>query len=253
LKLAIDADIILYQASLGAQEKIVWDAENVSIEADINKAKAIVRNVIKEYQNYTGVKEFVLCFSHHKNFRKEIWPDYKLSRKDSERPVLLGPLREWVIESYPSLVMENLEADDVLGILATRHPGEIIHVSMDKDLQCVPGKMLHVKKNRKHILMDISPEDAKRFHYQQSMTGDMCDGVPGVYGIGPAKANKYLDKYGVLWSTVVKCYTDNGLTEDEALRNAIMVKMLDHTMYNDGVITTWSPPDDERSVSTHVA
>jgi len=249
MRLAIDADIILYQASLGAQEKISWDPETVTIEADINKAKAIVRNIIKEYQNYTGVKEFVMCLSSPKNFRKEIWADYKISRRESERPVLLAPLREWVIESYPTLTMDRLEADDVLGILATRHPGEIIHVSMDKDLQCVPGKMLHVKKNHKHVLLDISPADAKRFHYMQTMTGDMCDGVPGIYGVGPAKANKYLDKYGVLWSTVVKCYIDNGLTEDEALRNAIMVKMLDDTLYNNGEIITWSPPDGERYVS----
>lgn len=245
MKLAIDADIILYKASLGAQNKIDWGDGNVTLETDIDKAKAIVRSTIREYQNATGVKEFVLCLSHRHNFRKTVWPDYKLSRKESERPALLAPLREWVEESYPCMVLENLEADDVLGILATRHPGEIIHVSADKDLQCVPGKMLHVKQNRKHLHLDISIADAKRFHYQQSMTGDMCDGVPGVYGIGPAKANKYLDKYGVKWSTVVKCYEDNGLTEAEALRNAIMVKMLDHELYNNGDIKLWSPPNDE--------
>ncbi len=246
--LAIDADIILYQASLGAQNKIQWDEETASVEADINKAKAIVRSTIREYQNYTGVKPFVLCLSHHTNFRKEVWSDYKLSRKEADRPILLKPLREWVIESYPTMIIEKLEADDVLGILATRHPGEYIHVTMDKDLQCIPGKMMHVKKNRKHLMLDISKEDAKRFHYQQTMTGDMCDGVPGVYGIGPAKAAKYLDKFGVKWSTVVKCYTDNGLTEEEALRNAIMVKMLDADLYQDGVIKLWEPPHDEREV-----
>lgn len=253
MKLAIDADIILYQASLGAQNKIDWGDETVSVEADINKAKAIVKSTIREYQNYTGVKEFVLCLSHYENFRKTVWSDYKLSRKDSERPVLLKPLREWVEETYPTMVIEKLEADDVLGILATTYPGEIIHCTMDKDLQCVPGKMLHVKKNKKHLLLDISEDSAKRFHYIQTMTGDMCDGVPGVYGIGPKKAEKYLDKYGVKWSTVVKCYTDNGMTEEEALRNAIMVKMLDNTLYVNGEIKLWEPPIDERSTVTTTA
>ena len=246
MKLVIDADGMLYQAAIGSQNTIKWDEEAVTVEADINKAKAIIRSIIREYQNYSGIKEFVLCFSHHQNFRKVVWEGYKSNRSDAERPVLLKPLREWMVESYPSIIMEQLEADDVLGILATRHPGEIMHVSMDKDLKCVPGRMMHIKKNGKHEIFDISPEDAKRWHYMQTMMGDGCDGVPGIHGIGPAKAGKYLDKYGVVWSTVVKCYEDNGLTEDEALRNAIMVKMLDNSLYVDGEIRIWSPPEHER-------
>jgi hypothetical protein len=59
----------------------------------------VLKNIIKEYQNYTGVKEFVLCLSSPKNFRKEIWADYKLSRKDSDRPVLLGAGGELSLET----------------------------------------------------------------------------------------------------------------------------------------------------------
>ncbi len=245
MKLAIDTDILLFQSCFGAQNSVDWGDGVKSVDADINKAKNTFRATIREYQNFTGVKEFVLCLSSPTNFRKKHWEGYKANRKDGERPVLLPELRVWVEESYPTLQIEHLEADDVLGILATKHPGQIIHCSADKDLQCIPGKMMHVKKNRKHLLVDITPEMAKRFHYLQTMTGDGADGVPGVVGIGPAKANKYMDKYGVSWQTVVRCYTDNGLTEDEALRNAIMVKILDADHYIDGKVKIWSPPEDE--------
>lgn len=243
MKLLIDTDILLFQSAFGAQNTIDW-GETKSIDADINKAKNTFRATIREYQNFTGVKEFILCLSSKTNFRKSVWDGYKANRADGDRPILLPELREWVEASYPTKTVEDLEADDVLGIMATKYPGEFIHCSMDKDLQCIPGKMMHVKKNRKHLLIDITPEMAKRFHYIQTMTGDGCDGVPGVYGIGPAKANKYLDNHGVKWSTVVRCYEDNKLTEEEALRNAIMVKILDADHYEDGKIKIWSPPDD---------
>jgi 5'-3' exonuclease len=243
LKLAIDTDIILFQASFGAQNVLDW-GDVKSVDADITKAKNTVRSTIKEYQSFTGVKEFVLCLSSPSNFRKTVWKDYKANRINGDRPVLLEELKEWVKESYPTTTIEHLEADDVLGILATKYPGEYIHCSMDKDLQCIPGKMMHVKKNHKHLLLDITPEMAKRFHYLQTMTGDGCDGVPGIYGVGPAKANKYMDKYGVKWSTVLKCYEDNNVPAEEAVRNAIMVKILDHAHYNDGDIRIWEPPND---------
>ena len=244
MKIAIDTDILLFQACFGAQSTVDW-GDVKSVQADINKAKNTFRATIREYQNVTGVKPYVLALSSPTNFRKKQWDQYKMNRKDGERPILLPELRDWVKESYPTIVIDDLEADDVLGILATKHPGEIIHASMDKDLLGIPGKMLYVKKNRKHQLIDISPQDAKRFHYLQTMMGDGADGVPGVSGIGPAKAAKYMDTFGVSWQTVVRCYTDNGLSEAEALRNAIMVKILDNDHYQDGKVIIWSPPHDE--------
>jgi len=246
LKLAIDTDILLFQACFGAQNAVDWGDGIKSVEADINKAKNTFKATIREYQNFTGVKEFILCLSSKTNFRKTHWEGYKANRKDGERPILLPELRDWVVEAFPTKTLEGLEADDVLGILATTHPGEIIHCSMDKDLQTIPGKMLHVKKNRKHLLLDITPEMAKAFHYQQCMTGDGADGVPGVYGIGPTKAQKYLAKFGNLWSTVVKCYEDHGKTQEEAIRNAVMLKILDKDHYQNGVVKIWEPPHDEK-------
>jgi 5'-3' exonuclease len=243
LKLCIDTDILLFQASFGAQNTLDW-GDVKSIDADITKAKNTFKSTIKEYQSFTGVKDFVLCLSSTSNFRKKVWDGYKANRADGDRPILLPELREWVEAHYPTKTIEHLEADDVLGILATKYPGEYIHCSMDKDLQTIPGKMMHVKKNHKHLLLDITPLMAKRFHYMQTMTGDGCDGVPGIHGIGPAKANKYLDKYGVKWSTVLKCYEDNQVPHEEAVRNAIMVKILDTDHYNEGTIKIWEPPND---------
>ncbi len=245
MKLVIDADIILYQSAVGAQEVIAWDDENKTINADINKAKNTFRKTIKEYQKFTGVDPFVLCFTSPTNFRKQIWPEYKANRSAADRPVLLKPLKDWAFEVYPCMMVDQLEADDLLGIMATKHPGEVIICSMDKDLKGTPGKLMKVGVKGKHEMLEISHEEAKAFHFIQTMTGDGCDGYYGIHGIGPKKAQKYLDKYGNRWEAVVQCYLDNNKTEEEALQNARMAKILDIHHYKDGEIKVWEPNRNE--------
>jgi 5'-3' exonuclease len=244
-QLAIDADIVAYSAASASQSQIKWDDELSSPTADFGKAKAIVRNMIKQYQNHTGVKPYVLCLSDRHNFRKDWWPDYKIGRANGERPILLGEVREWMLNEFPSMVIPKLEADDVMSILSTSNPGEFTIVTMDKDLKGTPGKMLHVKRNGEHLSLDISPEEAKRWHYSQVLMGDGADGVPGLKGIGEKTAVKLFEQQGATWSTIVRAYEKHNRTEEEALRNARMLKMLDNTLYVDGEIRKWEPPADE--------
>jgi DNA polymerase-1 len=249
-QLAIDADIVAYQAASASQYAIDWDNTGESkVGVDFGKAKAIVRNVIKNYQNATDTKPYILCFSDRTNFRKEVWSDYKLSRKDGERPILLADVRSWMMESFPSLSVAKLEADDVMSILSTAEPGAYTIVSMDKDLKGTPGKMLHVKRSGDHLHLDITPEQARLWHYTQVLMGDGSDGVPGLFGIGQKTAEKIFAKQGATWATIVDAYAKHGRTEEEALRNARMLKMLDNTLYvgygtdlHGGEIKLWEPP-----------
>ena len=56
---------------------------------------------------------------HAGNFRKEIFPDYKSGRRKTRKPVGYVAFCDWVRETYSTASRPMLEADDVMGIIAT--------------------------------------------------------------------------------------------------------------------------------------
>ena len=75
--------------------------------------------------------------------------------------------------------MDSLEADDVLGILATEPSNEErIIVSIDKDLYQIPAK---ISKDGK-TFEEISENEANYWHMMQTLTGDSTDGYSGCPG-----------------------------------------------------------------------
>ena len=97
--------------------------------------------------------------------------------------------------------MPTLEADDAMGIYATKHPGNII-VSPDKDMRQIPGKLYNMDE-----VIDITPEDGMQWHYIQTLAGDQTDGYSGVPGIGSSvqlRCLKSMDTSGALSSKLLK-------------------------------------------------
>ena len=121
---------------------------------------------------------------------------------------------------YNVIIMKELEADDAMGIYATQHPGNVI-VSPDKDMRQIPGKLYDLETSK-----DITAEEGAKWHLIQTLAGDQTDGYSGVPGIGVKRAETLFNKEGYNWSTVVKAFTDKGLTEDDALLNARLARIL---------------------------
>ena len=116
--------------------------------------------------------------------------------------------------------MKELEADDAMGIYATQHPGNVI-VSPDKDMRQIPGKLYDLETSK-----DITAEEGAKWHVIQTLAGDQTDGYSGVPGIGVKRAETLFNKEGYSWATVVKAFTDKGLTEEDALLNARLARIL---------------------------
>ena len=116
--------------------------------------------------------------------------------------------------------MPELEADDAMGIYATKLTGNII-VSPDKDMRQIPGKLYNLDDTT-----TITPEEGARWHLIQTLAGDQTDGYSGVPGIGVKRAETLFNKEGYSWATVVKAFQDKGLTEDDALLNARLARIL---------------------------
>lgn len=187
----------------------------------------------------------VLCMSLFKtpNFRHLLYPDYKKSRRTRETPEYLPMAYDFIYEKeldYPVYKFHGLEADDIMGILATKFPKDSVIVTVDKDLKSIPGNHWNPVKE---TFENISVKAADYNFCTQWLTGDATDCVPGVPKIGPKKAAKILDKSKDLQTTVLKTYEDHGLTYDYALTMGRLVRILRagdcEEISKDGI--TWSP------------
>ena len=137
--------------------------------------------------------------------------------------------------------MPTLEADDALGIYATRNPGAIV-VSPDKDLRQIPGLLYDYKET-----VTITPEEGAKWHLIQTLAGDATDGYGGCPSYGIRRAAALLDEKGYSWKTVVEAFESKDMTEEDALRNARLARILTKDDYDDKTgVKLWTPDADYR-------
>jgi len=149
----------------------------------------------------------VIFDSARKNFRNEIYSEYKANR--SEAPEDLAPQFEYIRKSVkafnlPSIELLNYEADDLIATYAkkiTEAGAKVTVISSDKDMmQLVSNKvrMFDPMKSRvigeKEVIekFGVKPEQVIDV---QSLAGDSSDNVPGVPGIGIKTAAELINKY----------------------------------------------------------
>ena len=241
--LLIDADVLAFEASIVAEESIQWKEELWTVHADMALAKARVINRVEEFKDTLKTDKVVMCLSDRANFRRKLYPDYKANRSKSRLPIILRQVKQWIIDDLGGQLWANLEADDVISILATDRAmdEETIIVSIDKDFKSVPGIFYDYNRGEYH---QPSVEEADNFHLIQTLTGDPTDGYGGVPKVGAVTAKRLLDKNGYTWETVAKCYEDAGLTEQDALMNAWMARLLRSENYcfrTNTIKKLWTP------------
>jgi DNA polymerase-1 len=229
--LLIDADVLAYQSAFTAQANVQWEEDLWTVHSDLAIAKTWIIERLDMFKQKTGAEEFILAISDKNNFRRKLNPMYKANRRSKFAPIGLSPIRDWMAEEYGTVIYPNLEADDVLAILATdlTPDQKRIIVSIDKDFKSVPCTFYDFNRDEIH---DVSVEDANKYHLMQTMAGDPVDGYKGIPGVGGVKANRLLDNNGATWDTVVRAYSDAELSEQEALTNAWMAYLIQHKEYD---------------------
>ena len=231
--LLADADILVYQAASKNQEDYKWDSETDStflypLEDAIKTLDSDIANLMK----VTKCTEAVFALSSSPNFRYSVLPSYKHNRKDTAKPIHLQELREYLQANYPCKIKPQLEGDDVMGILATKHKGKYLIATIDKDLKQIPGKHYNWKHEE---FFEISEEAGDWWFYRQTLTGDPGDGYSGCPGIGGVKAEKILSFHTdpkVIWQDIVLAYESKGLTEADALQQARVARILRASDYD---------------------
>jgi DNA polymerase-1 len=241
--LLIDADVLAFEASVIAEESIEWKEEMWTVHADMALAKARIVNRVEQFKEKLQADDIVMALTDRANYRRILNPDYKSNRSKSRLPIILKQVKKWIIEEMDGQLWPNLEADDVISILATdkKMDEETIIVSIDKDFKSVPGIYYDFNKDETH---HVSQEEADRYHLIQTLTGDATDGYSGVPKVGAVTAKRLLDKEGYDWDVVKKCYEDVGLTENDALMNAWMARLLQADNYcfrTNTIKKLWTP------------
>ena len=237
----IDGDILVYKAACGAEKEVKWPDGVWTYAADEQDAIDIFETKLKEITDALDSDTVIICMSDHTaNFRKEIYPPYKASRGSSRKPLLLKFMQQYVRDNHECNESPTLEADDIMGILATcgLYEDPVI-VTIDKDLAQVPARIYNPDTQEMSL-----PEmrDPHRFFMQQVLTGDPVDNFPGCPGVGEKtvqKLFKNINDNDLLWDVVVAQYEKKGLTKDDALVQARCAYMLQADNYKNGEITMW--------------
>lgn len=239
----IDADILAYQVASSSEEVFEFNGRYV-LHADLNDGKREVENAIEYIMEQLDGDDYKLCLTHPYNFRKDVLESYKANRSDKRKPMILGPLRDYMVEKHKAEMYHGLEGDDIIGILASA-PGwrgsgmEMIIYSADKDLKTVPGLWWNAQEARVDVITE--PEANYNFFYQ-TLVGDTTDNYKGCPNVGPVKATKILDA-GPTWEAVVRTYEKAGLTEEDALQQARCARILRHGEYDfdQQKVKLWTP------------
>ena len=158
----------------------------------------------------------VIFDSARKNFRNEIYKDYKANR--SEAPEDLAPQFEYIRKSVkafnlPSIELLNYEADDLIATYAkqiTKLGAKVTVISSDKDLMQLVSKDIRLYDPMKNKVIG-EKEVIEKFGVKpsqvidvQSLAGDSSDNIPGVPGIGIKTAAELINKYKTLDTLLIK-------------------------------------------------
>jgi DNA polymerase-1 len=240
LELRIDADFYAYRACQQNEEELDWGKDLITISSNFKQVTRSFESVITSLRRRFDTDRVTLYFSHHRNFRKEIDPDYK-GQRTKRKPVGYRRLLDWCKKHYVTVVLDHVEADDALGVDCHMDKATFVLVSPDKDMKQI--SCLHY--NEKEVFR-VTPHQADRFFYQQVITGDPVDGYKGVPGMGEVAAKKLLDKIPPesWWEAILLAYVKAGLSEDDAIRNARLARILRPGEYDTETCSPilWNPP-----------
>lgn len=253
----IDADIDLYQITLKNQLEVQWDEETITMTCDTANAKHVFDETINGIVAKVEADDYLLCLTGENNFRKTHFPEYKTNRKETRKPMGYAELKKHAMDNHPHKIYDTLEADDVMGIMATKKATAgieyVIH-SLDKDMKTIPALIWDRTQGKVVKTTDL---EADLFLYTQILTGDVCDGYKGCPKVGKVKADKALSKCTdeeqlreAVYRLYCKEYKDEKLAKEEMIKQAGQARILrsiDYDFKNKSVII-WHPWRDSGNI-----
>ncbi len=194
----------------------------------------MLRRLISDYKAKPGETQYraVVFDAKGKTFRDDWYPQYKAHRPpmpdDLQRQIAV--LHDCIRASgWPLLMIDGVEADDVIGTLARAAAAQGIDCVIstgDKDLAQLVCPHVRLVNTMSNETLDVAGVEGKfgvppeRIVDYLALTGDAVDGVPGVDKVGPKTAVKWLKQYGTL-DQIITNANDIGGAVGENLRRAL--------------------------------
>ncbi|KTD62491.1 DNA polymerase I [Legionella shakespearei] len=179
----------------------------------------MIKKLIKDYQP----EEIAVVFdAKGKTFRDEWYPEYKANRPPmpQELSSQFQPLMELLqAMGLPLLIIEGVEADDVIGTLARQATEQGIPVVIstgDKDMAQLVNEHISLVNTMSNYSMDINGVKEKfgiapeQIIDYLTLIGDSVDNVPGVTKCGPKTAVKWLSEYQSLDNLIQNAHNITG-------------------------------------------
>lgn len=170
-----------------------------------------VLNMLRRLQKDYPESDVAVVFdAKGKTFRDDMFPEYKANRPPMPDDLRsqIKPLHDAVLAmGFPMLVVDGVEADDVIGTLAlqateTKRP--VIVSTGDKDMAQLVSEHVTLINTMTDVVMD-SDGVVEKFGVRAdqiidylALMGDKVDNIPGVEKCGPKTAVKWLQAYDTL-------------------------------------------------------
>uniref|UniRef100_UPI002619BC7E 5'-3' exonuclease n=1 Tax=uncultured Legionella sp. TaxID=210934 RepID=UPI002619BC7E len=171
----------------------------------------MIKKLIKDYQP----EELAVVFdAKGKTFRDEWYPEYKANRPPmpQELSSQFQPLIQLLqAMGLPLLIVEGVEADDVIGTLAkqaTELGLPVVISTGDKDMAQLVNQHVSLINTMNNYSMDVNGVKEKfgvtpeQIIDYLTLVGDSVDNVPGVTKCGPKTAVKWLTQYQTIENLV---------------------------------------------------
>ncbi len=172
----------------------------------------MLQRLLKDFEP----KYFAVIFdAKGKTFRNDLYKEYKANRPpmDEELRCQIEPLHEIIrANGWPLLVIDNVEADDVIGTLSTQASElgiDTIISTGDKDMaQLVDDNVQLINTMNNGSLMNhdgvvekfkVRPDQIIDY---LTLMGDTVDNIPGVPKVGPKTAAKWINEYDSLANVI---------------------------------------------------
>jgi hypothetical protein len=238
----VDADGILYAAALKGET--VCDGKQLAL-APLSRVYEDAVDRLEPGQE--GRSDRVLRLPERPDLVPQGTPAELQGQPQGEPPpLMLDALRAKFADDSPyrTLLIKDLEADDVCGISAGRlnHAAATRWRSSSPPTRTSPGSGagLHSDLDGKFPVRVITESAADDWHMMQTLMGDVCDNYKGCPGWGAIKAGELIDQFNMAglspaerWEEIISRFEQAGLTADDCLTQARVSRILRATDWDD--------------------
>ena len=160
-------------------------------DVDMEAIRPAVLNTLRIYRNkfVSEYGELILCCDDRHTWRKDIFPNYKASRKKTRKVSgidwqnlydCLNQLKDELCQWFPYklIQVEKAEADDIIAILVNLIDERTLILSSDKDF--VQLQKFNIRQYSPMQKKFVDGESAKRSLHEKIIRGDVGDGIPNI-------------------------------------------------------------------------